>query len=129
MFKKSLIGGICLLLSIFLFSHPGFSQEDKVVYAAINMLNAQIQLPSIVGIKFLEKEQSPIPGFYAVKLSLSTPVNKVPIMVYVDKAGEKVILEGLYVNGENASSDENVKLCHLNSTALALPQEILAIGH
>ena len=106
MFKKSLIGGTCLLLSIFLFSHPGFSQEDKVVYAAINMLNAQIRLPNIVAIKFLEKKESPIPGFYAVKFLLSTADNKAPIMVYVDKAGEKVILGRLFVDGENATATE-----------------------
>jgi hypothetical protein len=124
MFKKTLIGGTCLLSSIFPFSHPGFSQEDKIVYAAINMLNVQIRLPCIVGIKFLEKEQSPIPGFYAVKLSLSTPDNKVPIMVHMDKSGERLILGSPLVKGEYAPSDEHVMQCHLNShDSTGLPRE------
>ena len=53
MFKKGLIVGICLLLSIFLFSQPGFSQEDKIGEVAINTFRTQIRLPPGTEIKFL----------------------------------------------------------------------------
>jgi len=40
MLKKGLIGGTCLLLSVFIFFQPGFSQEDKIGEAAISVFKA-----------------------------------------------------------------------------------------
>ena len=106
MLKKCLIAGICLLLSIFLFSHQGFSQEDKIGDVAINTFRAQIRLPQGTEIKFLEKKESPIPDFYSVKLLLVYPDKEVPVVVYVDKAGEKVIIGNLFIKGENVTMKE-----------------------
>ena len=106
MFKNSLISGICLLLSIFIFSHQGFSQEDKIGDVAINTFRAQIRLPQGTEIKFLEKKESPIPDFYSVKLLLVYPDKEVPVVVYVDKAGEKVIIGNLFIKGENVTMKE-----------------------
>jgi protein-disulfide isomerase len=106
MLKKGFIGGICMLLSIFLFSHQGFSQEDKIGDVAINTFRAQIRLPQGTEIKFLEKKESPIPDFYSVKLLLVYPDKEVPVVVYVDKAGEKVIIGNLFIKGENVTMKE-----------------------
>ena len=106
MLKKCLIGGICLLLSIFLFSHQGFSQEDKIGEVAINTFRAQIRLPQGTEINFLEKKESPIPDFYSVKLLLVFPDKEVPAVIYVDKAGEKVIIGNLFIKGENVTMKE-----------------------
>ena len=106
MLKKCLIGGICLLLSIFLFSQPGFSQEDKIGEVAINTFRTQIRLPPGTEIKFLEKKESPIPDFYSVKLLLVYPDKEVPVVIYVDKAGEKVIIGNLFIKGENVNAKE-----------------------
>jgi len=106
MLKKSLIGGICLLLSIFLFSQPGFSQEDKIAEVAINTFRTQIRLPQGAEIRFLEKKESPIPDFYSVKLLLVFPDKEVTAVIYVDKAGEKVIIGNLFIKGENVTTKE-----------------------
>ena len=106
MLKKCLIAGICLLLSIFLFSHLSFSQEDKIGEMAIHTFRTQIRLPQGIEIKFLEKKESPIPDFYSVKLLLVFPDKEVPVVIYVDKAGEKVIIGNLFIKGENVTMKE-----------------------
>jgi len=106
MLKKGLIGGICLLLSTFLFCHPSFSQEDKLGEIAISILKTQVRLPQGTEIKFLEKKESPIPDFYSVKLLLVYPDKEVPVVIYVDKAGEKVIIGNLFMKGENVTTKE-----------------------
>jgi protein-disulfide isomerase len=106
MLKKGLIGGICLLLATFLFCHPSFSQEDKLGEIAINTFRSQIRLPQGTEIRFLEKKESPIPEFYSVKLLLVYPDKEVPVVIYVDKAGEKVIIGNLFIKGENLTMKE-----------------------
>ena len=106
MLKKGLIGGICLLLSLFIFSQPGFSQEDKVGEMAINTFRTQIRLPPGTEIRFLEKKESPIPELYSVKLLLVFPDKDVPAVIYVDKEGEKVFIGNLFIKGENVTTKE-----------------------
>jgi len=106
MLKKGLIGGICVLLSIFFFSHQSFSQEDKIGEVAINTFRTQIRLPQGTEIKFLEKKESPIPDFYSVKLLLVYPDKEVPAVIYVDKEGEKVFIGNLFIKGENVTMKE-----------------------
>ena len=106
MFKNGLIGRICLLLSVFIFSQPGFSQEDRIVQAALDTFRSQVRLPQGTEIKFLEKKESPIPDFYSVKLLLVLPDKEMPIIVYVDKAGERVIIGNLFIKGENVTIKE-----------------------
>jgi len=106
MLKKSLIGGICLLLSILLASHQGYSQEDKIGEVAINTFRAQIRLPPGTEIRFLEKKESPIPALYSVKLLLVFPDKDVPAVIYVDKEGEKIFIGNLFIKGENVTTKE-----------------------
>lgn len=105
MLKKSLIGGICLLF-VFIFSHPVFSQEDRIVQVAIDMFKSQVRLPPGAEIKFLEKKESPIPDFYAVKFLIILPDKEMPAIIYVDKSGEMVFLGNLFIKGENATLKE-----------------------
>jgi protein-disulfide isomerase len=63
-------------------------------------------VPKDVEIKYLEKKESQIPGFLAVKLLVLTPDREVPIVVYVDPTGEKVIAGNLFIKGENVTRKE-----------------------
>jgi len=106
MFKKGLIAGIYFLLSFFLLAQQGFSRENKIGEVAINTFRTQIRLPQGTEIMFLEKKESPISDFYSVKLLLVYPDKEVPVVVYVDKAGEKVIIGNLFITGENVTMKE-----------------------
>jgi protein-disulfide isomerase len=106
MVRKSLIGGICLLLSVFIFSQPGLSQGDKIGEAAINTFRTQVRLPPGTEIKVMEMKESPIAGFYSVKLLLLFPDKEVPAVIYVDKEGEKVFIGNLFIRGENVTMKE-----------------------
>jgi protein-disulfide isomerase len=96
------------ILIMFVLTLPvqGFSQEDKIGEVAINTFRTQIRLPPGTEIKFLEKKESPIPDFYSVKLLLVYPDKEVPVVIYVDKAGEKVIIGNLFIKGENVNTKE-----------------------
>jgi protein-disulfide isomerase len=63
-------------------------------------------VPKDVEIKYLEKKESQIPGFLAVKLLVLTPDREVPIVLYVDPTGEKVIAGNLFIKGENVTRKE-----------------------
>ena len=106
MLKKVLVGGICLLLSVFIFSQPGFSQEDKTGEAAISVFKSQVRLPEGTEIRLLEKKESPIPDLYSVKMLLIFPDKEVPAVIYVDKIGEKVFIGNLFIKGENVTTKE-----------------------
>jgi protein-disulfide isomerase len=54
----------------------------------------------------LEKKESPVSDFYAVKLLIVLPDKDMPAIIYVDKAGEKVFLGNLFIKGENVSKKE-----------------------
>ncbi len=87
-------------------SFPGFAQEDKIAQVAIEYARTQYRLPKEWEVKYLEKMDSQIPGFLAVKLLVLTPDREVPIVIYVDPAGEKVIAGHLFVKGENVTRKE-----------------------
>jgi len=95
-----------LVLVVFLPALQGFGQEDKIGQIAIETIKTQMRPPKEMEIKFLEKKESPIPNFYSVKLLISSPDRDIPIVVYVDKAGERVILGNLIVRGENVTRRE-----------------------
>jgi protein-disulfide isomerase len=63
-------------------------------------------MPKDVELKFLEKQESAIPGFLSVKLLISAPERDVPLVVYVDKTGEKIILGNLFIKGINVTRKE-----------------------
>ncbi len=106
MLKKLLLGAACLLFLFLSLTVLGFSQEDKSVQVAIETLKTQMRLPPGVEVKFIEKKESPIEGFYSVKLLLLAPDREIPMVIYVDKAGERVIFGPLFIKGENVSRKE-----------------------
>jgi protein-disulfide isomerase len=106
MFKKVLLTTAGFLFLSLLLSPHSFSQEDKIVQVAIETFRTQFRLPPGTEVKFVEKKESPIPGFYSVKLSVLSPTREVPVIVYVDSVGEKVIIGNLFIRGENVSRKE-----------------------
>jgi protein-disulfide isomerase len=103
--RFALLCSVAFFLSSFMI-HEGFSQEDPVIRAALDTVKAQMRVPKDIEIKFLEKKESPIPDFYSVRLLLVAPDREIPILVYVDKEGEKVILGSLFIKGENVTRKE-----------------------
>jgi protein-disulfide isomerase len=106
MAKKILFGLTGLILLSLMVTGQSFSQEDKIVQAAIDLVRMQGRLPKEIQIQFIEKRESPIPEFYMVKLNLMFPDRETPVIVYVDKGGEKVILGSLFIKGENVTRKE-----------------------
>ncbi len=84
----------------------GFSLEDRVVKSAMETFKTHVRLPPGTEIKFLEKKESLIPDFFAIKLLLIFPDKEMPVIVYADRNGEKVLLGTLYVKGENVTIKE-----------------------
>jgi protein-disulfide isomerase len=84
-----------------------FAQEDKAAQAAIEIFKTQMRIPADVEVKFIEKKESDLPGFSAVKLLLigypSAPDKELPVVIYVDETGERVIVGTLFIKGENAT--------------------------
>jgi protein-disulfide isomerase len=73
---------------------------------AIDTFKSHVRLPQGTEIKFLEKKESPVIDFYAVKLLILLPDKEMPAIVYVDKAGEKVFIGNLFIKGENVTMKE-----------------------
>ena len=99
--------GIMALLCISLLStinNP--SKENNVVQLAIQTVRIQADLPEEVEVKLVEKRESPLPEFYMVKLLVVRKDKEVPIVVYVDRSAEKVILGNLFIRGENITLKE-----------------------
>ena len=106
MFKKITYLVIYFLLMSFFLGTQSLAQEDKIVRVAIETIKTQMRLPKDIEIKFLEKRESPIPDFFAVRLLLSAPDRDIPLVVYVDKTAEKVIIGNLFVKGTNVTRKE-----------------------
>src|SRR4030042_3208850 len=106
---KKLLKKIILMLIIlfcFIFSQLGFAQEDKIVRIAIETARAHMRIPKEMEVRFVEKKKSPLSGFYSVKILVLAPDREMPVTVYVDEAGEKVILGALIIKGENVAVKE-----------------------
>src|SRR4030042_1305387 len=97
---------VFVLVMLLRFVTPVLAQEDKIAQVATETFKAHIRIPPGAEIKFSEKKEGPIPGFYSVKLILSTIDKDIPVVVYVDKAGEKVFIGTLFVKGENVTMKE-----------------------
>jgi len=95
-----------IILSCFIFSQLGDAQEDKIVRVAIETARAHMRIPKEMEVRFFEKKKSPLPGFYSVKILVLAPDREMPVIVYVDEAGEKVILGALIIKGENVAVRE-----------------------
>ena len=106
MAKKVLFGLTGLIFLSLLVTAQVFSQEDKIVQAAIDLVRMQGRIPKEIQIQFVEKRESPIPDFYMVKLNVIFPDRENPVVIYVDKGGEKFILGALFIKGENVTRKE-----------------------
>ena len=106
MLKKMVRTSLGLALLGLFVVHPAFAQEDKIAQAAIEVARTQMRVPKDMEIKFIEKKESTIPDFYSVKLLLMAPDREIPVLLYVDKTGEKVIVGSLFVKGENVTRKE-----------------------
>lgn len=104
--RKFIFLSMTLIIYICLLPIHGNSQSDLVVRNGIEIFRSHVRLPPDAEIKFVEKKESPIPDFYSLKLIISLPDKDMPIVIYVDKNGEKVILGNLYVKGENITLKE-----------------------
>ncbi len=107
MVKKILLGTLWFALVAWILTFQGFAQEDKIAEVAINTFKGQVRLPQDAEVKFVEKKESPIPGFYSVKLVIVTPAKEFPVVLYVDAKGEMVILGNLIIKGENVTRKES----------------------
>lgn len=105
MAKNIIFKGMLVALAL---SMPlaAFSQVDPAVQAAIDTFKSQVRLPPGAEIKFMEKKESPVSDFYAVKLLIVLPDKEMPVILYVDKSGEKVFLGNLFIKGENVTMKE-----------------------
>ncbi len=97
---------VIIIIWVMVIATPGFSQEDKAVRAALETFKTHVRLPPATEVKVLEKKESPIPDFYAIKFLILLPDKEMPAVVYVDRTGEKVILGNLYIKGENITAKE-----------------------
>ena len=104
--KKIVFGVICMTFFCLLLTPQVFPQEDRIVQVAIETIKTQGRLPQGTEIKFIEKKESPIPGFFSVKLSILAQNREIPVILYVDSVGEKVILGSLFIKGENVTRKE-----------------------
>jgi protein-disulfide isomerase len=104
--KKIVLEVTCMTFFCLLLTTQVFSQEDKIVQVAIETIKTQGRLPQGTEIKFIEKKESPIPGFFSVKLSILAQNREIPVILYVDSLGEKVILGSLFIKGENVTRKE-----------------------
>jgi len=78
-----------------------------MVQLAIETVRIQADLPEDVEVKFVEKRESSIPDFYTIKLLVIKADQVVPMMVYVDRAADKVIVGSLFIRGENVTRRES----------------------
>ncbi len=103
---KVFIGIMGLLLISLLLRLNNFSRENNIVQLAIDTVRIQTDLPDDAEVKFVEKRESPIPDFYAVKLLVTRTDKEFPIVVYVDRAADKVIVGNLFIRGDNITRRE-----------------------
>lgn len=104
--KKIILMLIILSCFTFIFSRAVDAQEDKIVRVAIETARSHMRIPKEMEVRFVEKKKSPLSGFYSVKILVLAPDREMPVIVYVDEAGEKVILGALIIKGENVAVKE-----------------------
>ncbi|HMK52286.1 MAG TPA: hypothetical protein VK551_07280 [Thermodesulfobacteriota bacterium] len=104
--SKVFIGIMGLLFISLLSTINNPLKENNIVKFAIEAVKIQAGLPQEVEIKFVEKRESAIPDFYMIKLLIMDTGEETPVVVYVDKACEKVILGTLLIRGENITFKE-----------------------
>lgn len=108
--SKVFIGIMGLLFISLLLRINHLPKENHIVQLAIQTVRIQASLPESVAVKFIEKRESLIPDFYMVKLAVVENNNESPVVVYVDRSAEKVILGTLFIRGENMTKREEANL-------------------
>ncbi len=108
--SKVFIGIMGLLFISLLLRTNHLPKENHIVQLAIQTVRLQASLPENAAVKFVEKRESLIPDFYMIKLAVVEEDNELPIVVYVDRAAEKVILGTLFIRGENMTKREEANL-------------------
>ena len=108
--SKVFIGIMVLLFISLLLRINHLPKENHIVQLAIQTVRAQASLAENVAVKFIEKRESLIPDFYMVKLAVVENNNEFPVVVYVDRSAEKVILGTLFIRGENMTKREEANL-------------------
>ena len=103
---KVFIGIMALLVISLLLRLNNSSRENNMVQLAIETVRIQADLLDDVEIKFVETWESSIPDFYAVKLLVTKADKVVPMVVYVDRDADKVIVGNLFIRGENVTRRE-----------------------
>ena len=103
---KIFFGLMALLIISLLSTINNPLKENNIVQLAIQTVKIQADLSEEVEVKLVEKRESPIPDFYMIKLLVVRKDREVPIVVYVDRSAEKVILGTLFIKGENATLRE-----------------------
>jgi hypothetical protein len=103
---KIFFGLMTLLILSLLSTINNPLKENNIVQLAIQTVRIQADLSEEVEVKLVEKRESAIPDFYMVKLLVVRKDREVPIVVYVDRSAEKVILGTLFIKGENATRSE-----------------------
>ena len=104
--SKVFIGIMGLLFISLLLRINNSPREQNVVQLAIQTVKIQADLSEDAEVKLVEKRESPIPDFYMVKLLVVGKDKEVPIVVYVDRSAEKVIVGTLFIRGENVALKE-----------------------
>ena len=108
--SKVFIGIMGLLFMSLLLRINHLPRENNIVQLAIETVRIQASLPEDVAVKFVEKRESLIPDFYMVKLVVVQKDDEFPVVVYVDRSAEKVILGTLFIKGENMTKREEAGL-------------------
>jgi protein-disulfide isomerase len=111
MIKGRILKGIILMVVVLIgaslpLTFEAMAQEDRIVKAAMDTVKTQLRLPRETEVRFIEKRESPLRDFYSVKLLLLAPDREIPLVVYVEKTGEKVIMGYLFIRGENVTMKE-----------------------
>jgi len=113
--------GVMALMIISLFSTINVPlKENNIVQLAIQTVRIQGDLSKEAEVKFVERRESPIPDFYMVKLLVVKEDKEAPIVVYVDRSAEKVIVGTLFIKGENETMREagGLKISRIDSEKL-----------
>src|SRR5512135_977199 len=104
--SKIFFGIMALLILSVLSTLNNPLKEDHIVQLAIQTVKSQADLSEEVQVRLVERRESPIPDFDMVKLLVGNKDGEVPIVVYVDRSAEKVILGDLFIKGKNFTLKE-----------------------
>ncbi len=104
--KSIVLRGVVLILAGLLSASQVSAQLDKITQVAMDTVMTQLRLPKGMEVRLIQKRESPLPDFYSVQLLLMAPDQEIPLVVYVDKTAEKVIIGNLFIKGENVTLRE-----------------------